>query len=124
MFFFLFTLPIIIGLFSILFLEKRYKKLGTVLYRVMMGLAVPPFLMMLWTVLWCIGWNSGFVEIFLIVGSFIAFGGQLGLLAGFHIQKKIKARRIIGLTIMATPLVLMILTDCLAGLMDIYIRTD
>ena len=112
------VLPLIIGLLSVLFLEKKNHRLAIIIYYIMIAFSVIPFLGVIWLIIWIITWNTGFAIVLpSIVVVFVV--AQLILMARF--PRKANARKIIGLTLMATPLITVLLLYLVAWISGIYI---
>jgi len=118
------ALPLIIGTLSVLFLDKKNHKLAEIVYYIMLVLSVVPLLLGLMSFFMLAGFNPGgsFGELFPLVGGSIAVTVQFVLLLIF--LKKPKVRKIIGLTLMITPLLLSFLTLLIADIFGITLITD
>ncbi|MCL2678417.1 MAG: hypothetical protein FWE85_05125 [Clostridiales bacterium] len=96
-------LPTIIGVLSVLFIDEKNRKILTVIYHIMLALLVIPSLYVLFLIWDIIVWNLGrFEVIFVFVALISAVAVQLALMKRFF--DSVKARMILLLTIMATPL--------------------
>ena len=116
------TLPVLLGILIVLFLEEKNHRLATVFYSILLGLSGILFLFGLWADLWIAGYNSGeFGGAFLIISGIVVFGIQLVLMV---IVKDVKVRKILGITLMVTPILIIGLTFFVAGMLGIYVATD
>jgi hypothetical protein len=110
-------LPQAIGLFSLLYLDKKNHKLSTTIYYVMIALSIIPCLYMLTIGFgWSLGAYKGveFARGFIYVGWPILLVAQLVLFVLFF--KKAKTRKIIYLTLLSTPALIYILMNLTANL--------
>jgi len=117
------AVPLAIGLLSILVLGKIHAKAASIVYYIALGLSVISCLLGLWGNLWLAAWNSDELLVkHLDIAGVIVMGIQLALLIFY--RKNVKARRILGLTILATPLLFVMLTYFVGDLLGVEIRDD
>ena len=110
-------LPQIIGLFSVLFLEKKKHDLALALYWVMVALSIIPCLFVSTIGFWSsLGAYIGaeFARGFIYIGASILLVAQLAFLIMFF--KKSKIRKILVLTLLSTPALIIILMNLAAVL--------
>ena len=117
------AVPLAIGLLSILVLGKINVKAASIVYYIALGLSVISCLLGLWGNLWLAAWNSDEPLVkHLDIAGIIVMGIQLVLLIIY--RKNVKARRILGLTILATPLLFVFLTYFVGELLGVEVVDD
>ncbi|MCL2817945.1 MAG: hypothetical protein FWD39_06140 [Clostridiales bacterium] len=115
-----FTVPMIAGVLSALFMNEKNRIFLTVVYYIMFALSVISFLWILLVFLFIILLDWGFSVIFSPVALISAIAVQLVLMKRF--SDSVKVRKVIRLTLMATPLFVLILMFLIAGVFGIDIR--
>jgi len=119
----LITISLAIGIWAILYTDKKESKPATIVYYVMIAISVVYLLLGVWFILWISAWNrSEFGGSFPLITITIALIIQLIMMRSA--PKKSKKRKVLGLTLMATPLFIVVLTFLIAGVLDIYIALD
>jgi len=110
----------IAGVLSALFMNEKNRIFLTVVYYIMFALSVISFLWILLVFLFIILLDWGFSVIFSPVALISAIAVQLVLMKRF--SDSVKVRKVIRLTLMATPLFVLILMFLIAGVFGIDIR--
>ena len=117
------AVPLAIGLFAVLVLGRINEKAAKIVYYIAFSLSVVVLLYGLWANIWIAGWNSDEVLVRLLhLGEILVLGVQAVFL-GIN-YKKVKVRRILTLTLMATPIIFVPVMFIVGDLLGIYIATD
>ncbi|MCL1952351.1 MAG: hypothetical protein FWF60_05940 [Oscillospiraceae bacterium] len=124
--FFLPVMPFAIGLFSVLVLGRFHEKAAKIVYYIAFGLSVILLLYGLWANLWIAAWNPEPPALNIVrllhIGELLVMAAQAVFLGIYF--KKVKARRIIALTLMSTPNTFVLLIFLVGDLLGVYIASD
>jgi len=115
--------PLTIGLLAVLALGKLNEKAARIVCFIALGLSVISLLYGLWVNLWIAGWNSELAVVRLLDFVGILVLGVQAVLLGIN-YKKVKVRRIITLTLMATPLLFVPLIFVVGDMLGVEIVMD
>ena len=117
------AVPLAIGLFAVLVLGRINEKAARIVYYIAFGLSLVVLLYGLWTNIWIAGWNSDEVLVkLLLLGELLVLGVQAVFL-GIH-RKNLKLRRILTLTLMATPIIFVPVMFIVGDLLGVEIVMD